>query len=221
MRAYALPTNAPIDDFNRYAIAALVAVVGTGLTGIASVYSATRQSATASQVAEYNGYVAQVLAVMKHETDQSLKDMDLKIGKTLTAMKEESDKTLATLKVGLDLGHVAYRELFGAATIYFHALRSFALGSKWDEAALKSAEDGMIAATPRIIHVSKEMRDEWFNFWQNAQAVRQDKAHWEGRWKKVTPQMIGKAISDHSLRDTHSNLEKIASKRMRLFQTGD
>jgi homoserine kinase len=36
--------------------------VGTGLTGSVAVYSATRQSATAFQVAQYNGEIAANLA---------------------------------------------------------------------------------------------------------------------------------------------------------------
>ena len=71
-KAYALPPGVPQSDFEKLAVAALIAVVGTGLTGLASVYSATRQSATAYQVAEYNGVISTALAGMKENIDASL-----------------------------------------------------------------------------------------------------------------------------------------------------
>jgi hypothetical protein len=214
-RAYALPKSATVDDFNKYAIAALVAVVGTGLSGIASVYSATRQAATASQVAEYNGDISYNLAAMKEAADNALVENKGKIDGLVAEVKAASDATLARLKVALDLGHVAYRELFGSATIYFHALRSISLGNIWDDAILAAAEAGMIAATPRVIHVDMEMRNEWFAFWQRAQTIRAEAAT---KAKALRADVIADLIEQREnkldLRERHGKLESLARSAM-------
>jgi hypothetical protein len=176
-KAYTLPTGSMQSDFDKLAIAALVAVVGTGLTGLAAVYSATRQSATAYQVAEYNGIISTSLADMKASTDASLTQMKAHLDESLARLKAASDESLARLKVALDAGQIAYRELFGTATVYFHALRSAALG-KWDGENLKAAETAMISATRHLINVSSDMRNQWFDFWQRAQEMAPRRKLW-------------------------------------------
>lgn len=136
--AYILPPVEKLADFNKLAISALIAVVGTGLTGLAAVYSATRQSATAFQVARYNGEIAANLALMKKSADSELTLMKGSIDKALAELKGSADESLARLKVVLDANQNANRELFGTASIYFYALRSVALG-KWDEESLKTS----------------------------------------------------------------------------------
>jgi hypothetical protein len=170
-KAYKLPPNSAQTDFDKLAIAALVAVIGTGLTGLAAVYSATRQSATAYQVAEYNAVISTNLAQMKTDSDAALTEMKARLDASLAQLKAASDESLTRLKIALDAGQVAYRELFGTAAVYFHALRSIARG-KWEADSLKVGETSMISATRHLIHVNKEMRDQWFDFWQRAQDIQ-------------------------------------------------
>lgn len=170
-KAYKLPLNVAQTDFDKLAVAALVAVIGTGLTGLAAVYSATRQSATAYQVAEYNAVISTNLAQMKADSDTALTEMKARLDASLAQLKATSDEALTRLKIALDAGQVAYRELFGTAAIYFHALRSIARG-KWEEQNLKASETSMISATRHLIHVDKTMRDQWFDFWQRAQDIQ-------------------------------------------------
>ena len=214
-RASELPPNVPVGEFDKLAIAALVAVVGTGLTGVASVYSATVQAATASRVAEYNGDISTNLAAMKAVTDATMIALKADQDSSLAEVKARSDETLTRLKVALDLGHVAHRELFSAATIYFHALRSIGLGGAWDSDALKAAENGMIAATPRIIHVEQRMRDRWFNFWQRAQTIRISASSQPAPTRGNTIlELMEKPVDKQRLRDVHKDLEDIASAAM-------
>lgn len=213
--AYNLPPVERLSDFNKLAISALVAVVGTGLTGLAAVYSATRQSATAFQVARYNGEIAANLALMKQSADTQLTLMKGRLDTALTELKTTSDESLARLKVALDAGQNANRELFGTASLYFYALRSTALG-KWDEESLRSSEAAMIAATRHLINVNEEMRDQWFNFWQRAQHIYRDAAQEADQDKR--PALVEKLVDEKvsfgtrrlDLRDLHNQLEKTA-----------
>jgi hypothetical protein len=123
-KAYSLPTSVAPGNFTTLAVGALVAVVGTGLTGLAAVYSATRQSATAYQVAQYSGDISANLALMKQKADSDLAEMKGDIDKALTRLKSASDESLTRLKLALDAGQTANRELFGVATVYFHTLRT-------------------------------------------------------------------------------------------------
>jgi hypothetical protein len=210
-KAYALQPGVPQSDFDKLAVAALIAVVGTGLTGLASVYSATRQSATAYQVAEYNGVISAELTEMKASSDKALARMKVDIDASLAQFKAASDESLARLKVALDAGQIAYRELFGNATVYFHALRSTAL-IKWDDESLKAAETAMISAARHTINVSADMRNQWFTFWQRAQEIYRAAIAEADADKR--PVLVEKLISEkdgrHNFRDIHERLELIA-----------
>jgi hypothetical protein len=214
-KAYTLPANGTLNDFNKLAIAALVAVVGTGLTGLASVYSATRQSATAYQVAEYNGIISTRLADIKASSDASLTEMKAHLDESLTKLKADSDESLARLKVALDAGQIARRELFGTATIYYYALRSIGLG-EWDGDSLKAAETSMISATRHLIYVEKKMRNQWFDLWQRAQAIHRTagaECDAEKRPKLVKDLMGQKVLTAcgrHDLQELYGLLETTA-----------
>jgi len=218
-KAYTLPAGIPQSDFDKLAIAALIAVVGTGLTGLASVYSATRQSATAYQVAEYNGLISTSLAEIKSSSDEALARMKADIDASLAQFKATSDESLARLKVALDTGQIAYRELFGTATVYFHALRSTAL-IKWDEESLKTAEAAMISAARHTINVGTNMRDEWLAFWQRAQEIYHAVLAEPDANKRsnIAEKLIGEKIrygSDRlDFRDIHARLESTARLAM-------
>lgn len=159
-----------LDDFAKLAIAALIGVIGTGLTGLASVYGATRQSSAASQIAEFNAAINRHLADLNAATNIALTEMKGEIDKSLAQVKSASEESLARLKVALDASQIAYRQLFGSATVYFHTLRTIAL-SEWDDESLKTAQSAMVAATPHSLHVDAKMRDLWFDLWQRGQDI--------------------------------------------------
>jgi hypothetical protein len=223
--AYNLPAVERLSDFNKLAISALIAVVGTGLTRLAAVDSATRQSATAFQfqIALYNGEIAADLALMKQSADAELALMKGNIDAALAQLKGNSDESLARLKVALDAGQNANRELFGTASIYFYAVRSIALG-KWDEESLKKSETAMIAATRHLINVDEELRDQWFDFWQRAQQIYRtaaQEADDDARSKLVRNLMGDKVPSGSTrldLRDLHSQLERTAKSALKIAQ---
>jgi hypothetical protein len=215
--AYSLPPVEKLTDFIKIAIGGLLAVIGTGITGVAAVYSATRQSATAFQVATYNGEIAANLALMKESADNRLIVMKGSIDNALANLKTNSDESLARLKVALDASQNANRELFGTASIYFYALRSIALGGKWDEDSLKSSETAMIAATQNLLNVNEELRDQWFNFWQRAQHIYRDAAAAQLS-DEQRPPLVKKLIAERvpfgsaelDLRGMHNQLERTA-----------
>jgi hypothetical protein len=138
----------PVGDFEKAAIGAVIAVIGTGLTAVSAVYTANRQALTAQRV--------QILSA--------------KLTTQIEGLKAESAQSLERLKAFLDADKNAYRELSGAAATYFYSLRSVAL-DQWNDAILKAAEDGMVAATRYLIYVEQEMRDTWLRFWQEAQLI--------------------------------------------------
>jgi hypothetical protein len=180
--AFTLPPVERMSDFIKLAIGALIAIIGTGITAVAAVFSATRQSATAFQVASYNGEIATILAAMKESADTRLFEMkdsadkkliEVKSGidQALANLKANSDESLAKLKVALDASQNANRELFGTASVYFYALRSIAVSDQWDVESLKSSETAMIAATKDLLNVREDLRNQWFDFWQRAQDI--------------------------------------------------
>jgi hypothetical protein len=208
-------SGAAASDFTKLALAAVIAVIGAGLTASAAVYGATRQSATAYQVqllsadanrllAQYNAAITTKLAAMKTDADEAL-----------ATLKANSDEALARLKVGLDAGQTAHRELFGVATIYFYALRSIAYG-QWSDETIKMAEDAMISATRHLLYVGDDVRTAWYDFWQRAQEIRREAAAEADATKR--PEMVGKLIekdvrigrSNTNLRALHVKLENIA-----------
>jgi hypothetical protein len=226
--AFTLPPVERLGDFIKLAIGALIAVIGTGITAVAAVYSATRQSATAFQVAAYNGEIAANLAAMKESADSKLFDMKESADNKLVAMKggidqalanlrANSDESLAKLKVALDASQNANRELFGTASIYFHALRSIAVSDQWDAESLKSSETLMIAATQNLLNVNQALRDQWFDFWQRAQDIYREAAApqlADGMRAPRVKELMEKEVSFRSgrydLRGLHVELEKTA-----------
>jgi hypothetical protein len=214
LQAYHRPPGTAFSDFEKLGLAALIAVVGTGFTAMAAIYGATRQATTAYQVqllssdtsrtlAQYNAAISTKLTEMKNDSDTAL-----------AKLKTNSDEALARLKVGLDAAQLAYRELFGVATVYFYALRSAGQG-QWSDDALKTAETGMISGTPHLLYVNANMRTWWYHFWQRAQAIRREAAT---KPETERPEIVATLIetkvdvdkSKINLRDLHHKLEEIA-----------
>jgi hypothetical protein len=130
------------------------------LTACAAIYTAHRQ-----------GLVAKQIESIKKNTGAELARLTADLTKEIEAMKSQSAESLQRLGVHLNSGVVAYRELFGAAAVYYYALRSAGADEKWNDAALPKAQEGMIEATRQLLYVSKEMNDRWFHFWQEAEFI--------------------------------------------------
>lgn len=215
--AFTLPPVERMSDFIKLAIGALIAVIGTGITAVAAVFSATRQSATAFQVAAYNGEIASNLAAMKESADKKLVEVKAGIDQALANLKATSDESLAKLKVALDASQNANRELFGTASVYFYALRSIAVSDQWDAESLKSSETAMIAATKDLLNVSQDLRNQWFDFWQRAQDIYREASSPQladdkraSRVKELMEKEIKFGSGKNDLRDLHAELEKTA-----------
>ena len=215
LQAHLAQTNGQLDDFNKVAIAALITVIGTGLTGLAAVYSATRQSTTAYQVAQYGGAISENLARMRERTDAELALLKGKLDLSLAELKAASDESLTRLKVALDAGQNANRELFGTVAVYFHALRSAARGT-WDDDSLRASETSMIFATRHLIHVDEGLRNQWFDFWQRAQDIHHAAAQEPDANKRqaLVSHLIGNKVQTVSgkvdLRELYDQLETTA-----------
>jgi hypothetical protein len=229
-------SGTPIGAFETLAISALVAVIGTGLTAMAAVYSGTRQSATAYQVellrsktsedlANFNAQLSRDLAEMKANSDEALarfkvsSDEGIAVFKSssdeaLSRLKANSDEALTRLKLSLDVKQVAYRELFGTSTVYFYTLRSVALG-EWNEEGIKAAEALMVSAMQHIIYVDNDMRIKWFDFWQRAQqiyrntSVEPDVTKRPGMVRTLIEQKVKFGRNEFDLRELHSRLEDV------------
>ncbi|MGJ0508204.1 MAG: hypothetical protein ACR652_14015 [Methylocystis sp.] len=212
------------DDFAKLAIAALIGVIGTGLTGLASVYGATRQAGTASQVAEFNAAISRHLAEFNVAANTALAEMKGEIDKSLAQVKSSSDESLARLKIALDASQIAYRQLFGSATVYFHTLRTIAL-TEWDDESLKTAQSAMVAATPHCLHVDAKMRDLWFDLWQRGQDISRaatDHAEISER-PDVVRQLFDEYVKTRSgklnFRELHLRMEEAA--RVAIADSGE
>jgi hypothetical protein len=233
VHAYFRSPNSPYSDFEKVAVAALIAVVGTGLTASVALYSATRQSDTAFKVellrsetsehlTKYNEKISKDLADMKASSDKSLTEMKATSDQKLTEMKTNSDEALTRLKAALDTGQIAYRELFGTASIYFHGLRSIAFG-KWDEERLNTSETAMVSATRHLIYVKEDMRDAWFDFWQRGQDICRDarKEPDEASRPNLVKGLIEERETNRrNFRDLHDRLEGIARSAIESAITG-
>ncbi len=163
-------TGAGLDEFTKLAIAALIGVIGTGFTGLAAIYGALRQSSAASNVAEFNSEVTHHLANLNTAANIALTEMKGDLDKSLAQIRSASEESLTRLKIALDATQIANRQLYGTATIYFHTLRTIAL-SGWDEESLKTAQSGMVAATPHSLHVDDRLRDLWYDIWQRGEVI--------------------------------------------------
>lgn len=184
-----------VGEFEKAAIGALIAVIGTGLTALGALYTANRQAAAAREV--------EILRA--------------RLTGDLDTVKAQSAESLERLKASLDAEKTAHRELYGAATIYFYALRSAALRS-WDEAFLKKAESGMFEAARHLIYVSEQMRGDWFRFWQEADTIYRKALAEPDEAKRrqllgtsiTEPIQDGQSLAD--LRDLHSRLQETATR---------
>ena len=193
-----------LTDFDKASAGALIAVIGTGLTALGTFYTSNRQASAAAQLEAYRRQGAREAAEFQAGLTSGLDEV-----------KAHAVESLERLKTSLDAGKVAYRELFGASTIYFYTLRSAALG-EWDDSALKKAEALMIETTRHLLYVSVEVRDEWLAFWQEAQRIHRT-ALGEGDEKKrpgIVRERMLERIKDGSstldLRERHSRLEQTA-----------
>jgi NADPH-dependent glutamate synthase beta subunit-like oxidoreductase len=80
-----------VGDFEKAAIGALIAVVGTGLTAMAAIYTANRQALAAHQV-----------EILRGETSRELADLTAKLTAELEVIKSHSARSLERLKTYLD-----------------------------------------------------------------------------------------------------------------------
>lgn len=204
--------------FDAFAIGALVALMGTGLTGLTSIYSATLQANTTARLGEYTAEVAKQTTTIKDTTDRNLADLKANVDRSLAEFKKNADEALTRLKISLDASQVAHRELFGCATVYFHALRAGAKGV-WDSESLKNAQAAMVVVSRQLLHVEQEMRDQWFEFWQRAEDIfieamkepdperRADIAH-----KAILKPLEGPDDVKLNFRQLHDRLEKTAQE---------
>jgi hypothetical protein len=182
-----------LGDFEKIAIPALIAIVGTGMTATAGLYAVNRQAVVAKEVELLRANLAG--------------DLD--------TLKTESADALERLKAFLDVGKTAYKELYGAASTYFYTLRSVAQGS-WNDDLLNKAEAGMVEAARHLIYVDDKMRDVWFAFWQEAQHIRRDAAAQKDEEKrsKILKDRILEPVPDgrskYTLRDRHFHVQEAA-----------
>ncbi|UIY31470.1 hypothetical protein LZK73_30865 (plasmid) [Neorhizobium galegae] len=151
-----------LDQFSGVAIGALIAVVGTCLTALASLYTTNRQ-------AEVTAFVEKA----RVNAQEDLTKLQEVITARLDKLRADSAADLERLKKTLDFQTTAHRELAGAAAMYFYALRSSAIDTfNGDE--LERAETRMIETSRHLTYVADSFEDDWLAFWQAAQAIKRD-----------------------------------------------
>ncbi|WP_226578940.1 hypothetical protein [Acuticoccus sediminis] len=198
---------------------ALIAVFGAGIAGFAALYSATRQSTTAMQVAQYNATVLAQLNDIKIENDRSIFQLKSEVDFSLAVLKSQSDESLAKIKIMLDASQIANQELFGSASVYFHTLRS-AAQVNWNDGQLASAEAGMIASARHLLNVDTEVRDMWLAFWGRAQDIYHAASAADSERRSNTiKELIIKKDGGIDLREMHRRLECAARTALEDVQT--
>lgn len=156
--------------FDAFAIAALIALIGTSLSALTAVYSATIQASTTARVGEYNADTNRKIAELKKNSDEYLAAHKESLDRSLAVFKKNADEALTKLKISLDASQVAHRELFGCATVYFHCLRAGAMGV-WSKSSFSEAQAAMVIASRQLLYVENDMRDQWFEFWQHGENI--------------------------------------------------
>ncbi|MBC7926616.1 MAG: hypothetical protein H7039_13250 [Bryobacteraceae bacterium] len=183
-------------------LAALIAVIGTGLTALSAVYGANRQVLAAKEV-----------ELLRVKTGTELAEIGAKLTGEIETLKADSAQTLERLKMYLDAEKIAYRELYGAAATYFFALRSTARNT-WDDALLSRAETSMVEASRHLIYTTDHARNVWLAFWQEAQfifrqGVNELDVH---RRPAIIETEMNKQVSDggvrSNFRDRYADLEQ-------------
>jgi hypothetical protein len=218
-QAYSPPPGTTLGDLEKATVAALIGLIGVGITSLVAIYGATRQASTALQIARYNADIAERLAKQRAETDHTLLGLRTDTDRTLAGMRSKIDESLARLKVALDVEHAACAELYGVATVYFYALRSIAQGASPVDTLLP-AEAAMVASTRQLLYVPEAVRNQWFVFWQRAheiqRAVAAEAAATEQR--DAAKRLIGERTATSGgrldLREIHVALEKVCRDRI-------
>ena len=209
-----------VSEFEKASLGALIVVIGTGLTAFAALYTAERQAATAREVESLKDRTAKELATFTAGTARDLATFTSKLTGDVEDLKAQSAQSLERLKAYLDAEKIAHRELCSAASMYFYALRSAALDSSWDEQFLKEGEAGMIKATQHLIYVGEQMRDDWLNFWQEAQHIyraalaKPIEERPQLLWANIL-EMVPDGLSRLNLRDRYAQVEHTASRAIR------
>ncbi|MDM9624018.1 hypothetical protein [Rhizobium sp. S96] len=194
-----------LDQFSGLAIGALIAVVGTCLTALASLYTANRQAEVTTSVEEARAIAAADLAALQEV-----------ITARLDKFKADSAADLERLKKSLDFHTTAHRELGGSAAMYFYALRSAAIGT-FDEAELERAETLMVETSRHLTYVSDSFEDEWLAFWQVAQAIKREAKTLADPVQRSLSVARGMESKDHGkmdLRDRYASLKEKAKREV-------
>jgi uncharacterized membrane protein YccC len=200
-------------EFEKAAVGALIAVIGTGLTALGALFAALRQAAVAKEIEDFRKQSATELATL---TATLTRDSE--------RMKADSAESLERLKAALNISATAYREIVGAASTYFYALRSAAQGF-WNEETLTKAQALMVDAVRYLIHVDQQMQDVWLEFWQEAQYIQREAEgiNEEKRRAKSLTELIEEPVEDGSsrrnLRDRYHSVQATASKALEHVET--
>ncbi len=96
------------------------------------------------------------VALVQRENNQILADLQAKAAKQLEGRK-----------VQITAEQKAYDELSGAASYYYYAVKTIEYGQV-DEAQIKSAENGMVAACRYLVAINKNDTLNWMKVWQRA-----------------------------------------------------
>jgi hypothetical protein len=198
-------TATSVSDFDKAAIGALIAVVGTGLTALGALYTVNRQAEVSSRIEMSRKTSTEDLAKLQHTLSLQIKTMD-----------EKSDASLERLKRSLDFNAIANREIMGAAAQYFYALRSAAI-HKWEEKELDKAEILMIAASSHLLYVSDEVEQDWLSFWQEAQSIAQRanaKTDLRSKMKSVEDDLSSARPDGETFRKRFADLKTLSKKEL-------
>ena len=140
--------------------------------------------------------------------------------------RADNARQLEQLKTQLDVQKTAYRELIGAAALFFYSLRRSGL-SVWDTKSIDAAEDQLIQATRHLIGVDGRTKKLWLDFWHHGQQiyreVRDNPAIPLDKKNTVVADKMEETVSDEdpsrgkvqlSLRDRYAILEEHTSAQL-------
>jgi hypothetical protein len=114
-----------------------------------------------------------IVAIAQRAASEKLENLKSMLTTDIEVIKGKLNANLEFIKGQFAAERKAYDELFGSVVVYYYTLNTLQRGII-DENLVKKAEDGMIGACRYTIALSPEVKEKWFEFWNESSRIAAD-----------------------------------------------